>query len=162
MKKVIVIGCPGSGKSTFSRELNRITKLPLFYLDMLYHKPDKTTCAREEFDEKLSRIMKEDKWIIDGNYERTLPVRMKQCDTVFWLDYPLDICLKGLEARRGRAREDMPWIETEPDEEFIEYIKSFKEKHAPKIEELLKQTEEKEIHIFTSREMAADYLKGLQ
>lgn len=158
MKKVIVVGCPGSGKSTFSRELSKITGLPLFYLDMLYHKPDKTTCKREEFDEKLSRIMKADEWIIDGNYERTLPVRMKQCDTVFWLDYPLDICLKGIETRRGRPREDMPWIETEEDEEFIEYIKSFKAKHAPKIAELLEQAEGKEIHIFTSREGAADYL----
>lgn len=162
MKKIIVIGCPGSGKSTFSRELNKKTGISLYYLDMLYHKPDKTTCAREEFDEKLRRIMQSQEWIIDGNYERTLPIRIKQCDTVFWLDYPTAICLKGIEARRGRQREDMPWIETEVDEEFIGYIKSFKAEHAPKIEELLKQTEGKEIHIFTSREMAADYLNSLR
>ena len=63
MKKVIIIGCPGSGKSTFSRKLNNITGLPLFYLDMIFHKPDKTIYSQQEFDEKLSHIMELDEWI---------------------------------------------------------------------------------------------------
>lgn len=162
MKKMIVIGCPGSGKSTFSRELNKRTNIPVYYLDMLYHKPDKTTFTKEEFDEKLSQIMAYDEWIIDGNYARTLPVRLEQCDTVFWLDYPLEVCLRGIEARRGKPRIDMPWIETEPDEEFIEYVKEFKKNNYPEMEKLLKQAEEKEIHIFTSREMADKYLRDLE
>ena len=57
MKKVIVIGSPGAGKSTFSRKLQNITGLPLFYLDMIYHRADKTTCSAEEFDEKLKSQM---------------------------------------------------------------------------------------------------------
>lgn len=93
MKKVIVIGSPGAGKSTFCRSLQSITGLPLFYLDMIFHRPDKTTCPAEEFDEKLSQILEQDQWIIDGNYARTLAARLAQCDTVFWLDYPEDVCL---------------------------------------------------------------------
>lgn len=162
MKKVIVIGCPGSGKSTFSRKLNRRTNIPLYYLDMIYHKPDRTTYTREEFDEKLSQIMEHHEWIIDGNYARTLPVRLEQCDTVFWLDYPLEVCLKGIEARRGKPRVDMPWIELEQDEEFIAYVKNFKNNNYPEMERLIEQSGEKEIHIFKSREMADKYLHELE
>ena len=68
MKKVIVIGSPGAGKSTFSRKLRDKTGLPLFYLDMIWHKPDKTNITREEFREKLEEIMENDMWIMDGKY----------------------------------------------------------------------------------------------
>ena len=76
MRKVIVIGCPGAGKSTFARKLRDATNLPLYYLDMLWHKEDKTNISREEFDIKLNDILKKDKWIIDGNYLRTLEMRL--------------------------------------------------------------------------------------
>ncbi len=157
MKKVIVIGSPGAGKSTFSRKLQNITGLPLFYLDMIFHRPDKTTCSAEEFDEKLNRILEQDRWIIDGNYARTLPVRLAQCDTVFWLDYPLEVCLQGIESRFGKPRCDMPWIETEWDEEFLEFVKNFHSKCRPEIQRLLGEYPEKEIIIFQSREMAEEF-----
>lgn len=162
MKNVIVIGCPGSGKSTFSRKLNSIIGLPLFYLDMLFHKSDKTTYSNEEFDEKLSTILAQEKWIIDGNYARTLPIRLEQCDTVFWLDYPLEVCLKGIEERRGKPRVDMPWIEAEPDEEFIEFVKNFEANNIPEMKRLLEQVKGKEIHIFKSRDEAEDYIGNLE
>ena len=75
MRKAIIIGCPGSGKSTFARKLRDTTGLPLYYLDMLWHKPDKTTVPEDEFDASLQDILKRDRWIIDGNYQRTLAVR---------------------------------------------------------------------------------------
>ncbi len=159
MKKVMVIGCPGSGKSTFSRELHRITGLPLFYLDMLYHRPDRTTASNEEFDHQLAGIFQQDQWIIDGNYIRTLPVRLAQCDTIFWLDYPLEVCLQGLESRFGKAREDMPWVEEEWDLEFLEFVKSFPAVSKPKIQSLMEEYGRgKKIIIFHSREMAAEFL----
>ena len=57
MKKVIVVGCPGSGKSTFARKLQQKTGLPLYYLDMIWHKPDKTTVSDEEFDTRLQECV---------------------------------------------------------------------------------------------------------
>lgn len=161
MKKVIVIGCPGSGKSTFSRELSKLTGIPLFYLDMIFHKPDKTIYSEEEFDEKLNQIIANDEWILDGNYARTLPLRLSLCDTVFWLDYPLDVCLAGIKERRGKPREDMPWFETDPDEEFIKFVKNFSTSNKPIIQKLIDEAEGKEIHIFSSREMADDYLREI-
>ena len=159
MEKIIVIGSPGAGKSTFSRKLQNITGLPLFYLDMIYHRPDKTTCSAEEFDEKLNQILVQDQWIIDGNYARTLPLRLDQCDTVFWLDYPLEVCLQGIESRFGRPRCDMPWIENEWDEEFLEFVKNFPSQYRPEIQHILREYPEKEVIVFQSREAAEEFLK---
>ncbi len=60
MKRVIVIGSPGAGKSTFARKLKDKTGLPLYYLDRIFHKPDRTTVTREEFDQKLQTILQTD------------------------------------------------------------------------------------------------------
>ena len=74
----------------------------MYYLDMIWHKPDRTTITKQEFDAKLSEIIKQEEWIIDGNYGRTLEMRFKECDTVFFLDLPTNVCLAGAEGRIGR------------------------------------------------------------
>ena len=158
MKRVIVIGCPGSGKSTFARALHEKTGLPLYHLDMLFWNADKTAVEKSVFKTRLCDVIKEDAWIIDGNYASTMPFRMQACDTVFFLDYPTDVCLAGIESRRGKKRSDMPWIETEEDAEFIEFIKSYEEQQKPKVLELLEKYNDKNIIIFRSREEADAFL----
>lgn len=161
MSKVMIIGSPGAGKSTFARKLRDITGLPLYYLDMIWHKPDRTNILPEEFDHILSEIVKKDEWIIDGNYNRTLEMRLKACDTVFLLDYPLDLCLSGAESRIGKTREDMPWTELVFDEEFRSWILNFPKDQLPYIYELLeKYKTDKKIIIFRSREEAETYLNA--
>ena len=158
MKKIVVIGCPGAGKSTFARKLKEMTGLPLYYLDQIWHKADRTTVSKEEFDAKLREIIQQDSWIIDGNYLRTMECRLDACDTVFFLDYPLEICLEGAKARIGTVREDMPWVETEFDEEFRQWILDFPKDQIPVIYELLKKYEtEKEIIVFKSRDEAEKF-----
>lgn len=162
MKKVIVIGSPGAGKSTFARKLKEKTGLPLWYLDMIWHKPDKTNISREEFDERLQEIIRGERWIIDGNYLRTLEVRLQSCDTVFLLDYPLEICLAGAEARIGKAREDMPWMETEFDEEFRQWILDFSKDQRPVIYGLLERYRKiRRIYIFHSREESESWFSQI-
>lgn len=159
MKKMIVIGCPGSGKSTFSRRLRDLTSIPLYYLDMLWHKPDQTTVSIEEFDACLMGIVKQDSWIIDGTYLRTLEMRLKECDTVFFLDFPLSDCLLGAAMRIGKYREDMPWIETEFDEEFKQWIIDFAKDQVPEINRLLEcYQKDKNLVIFKSRKEIDTYL----
>lgn len=159
MRKVIVIGCPGAGKSTFARKLRDATGLPLYYLDMLWHKPDQTNVSREEFEAQIKELVQRDQWIIDGNYLRTMELRLKECDTVFLLDYPLEICLAGAESRIGKRREDLPWIETEFDEEFRQWIIDFPKEQLPQIYELIKKYQDgRDIVIFISREEADEYL----
>ena len=162
LQRILVIGCPGAGKSMFSRKLRDATGLPLHYLDMLWHKADKTNFTREEFDQKLHQIITKEKWIIDGNYSRTLEVRLNKCDTVFLLDFPLEVCLAGAKSRIGRKREDLPWIEDEFDEEFKQWIIDFPKTQLPLIYELLKKYQSsKEIVVFRSRQEANNYLKTI-
>ena len=160
MKKVIVIGCPGSGKSTVSRALHNKTGIPLYHLDMMYWNADKTTVEKSVFLKRLSDVLEKDEWIIDGNYSSTMELRMAACDTVIFLDYPLNVCLDGIKERRGKPRSDMPWIETDEDAEFIEFIKSYNEQQKPKVLELLKKYSDKNIIILESREQADAFLHG--
>ena len=159
MNKVIVIGCPGSGKTTFSEKLHQKTNLPLYYLDAIWHKPDKTHIARSEFDERLHEILKEDFWIIDGNYQRTLETRLQYCDTVFLFDLPVEVCLEGAVSRLGKGRYDMPWIEKELSLEFKQQIELFPINKLPQIYELLEKYKEKNVIIFKTRKEMDDYLK---
>lgn len=162
MNKVIVIGCPGSGKSTFSRALHELTGLPLYHLDLLNWNSDKTTVNKNVFIERLKNIITLDSWIIDGNYGSTIELRLKECDTAFFLDYPVDVCIDGIKQRQGKTRSDMPWTETEDDEEFLEFIKNYNSQSRPNVLSLLEQYSEKEIVIFKSREEADKYLKNFQ
>ena len=160
MQKIIIIGCPGSGKSTFARALHQKTGIPLFHLDMLYWNSDKTTVEKSVFLDRLSAVLAKDAWIIDGNYASTMEMRMSLCDTVIFLDYSPDVCLAGVAQRRGKSRDDMPWIETEEDVEFIKFIKRFNEEQRPQILTLCDQYSDKKIIVFTSREEADAFLKN--
>ena len=161
MKKIMVIGCPGSGKSTFSRTLHKLTGIPLFHLDMMYWNSDRTTVDKAVFREQLSNTLQKDEWIIDGNYGYTMELRLQACDTVIFLDYSLNVCLDGIKERRGKARTDMPWIENEEDAEFIEFIKNYNSQSRPKVMELLDKYSQKHIYIFKNRNEANKFLNQI-
>lgn len=163
MKKIMVIGCPGSGKSTFSRILHQRTGIPLFHLDMMNWNADRTTVEKSVFLERLSSAIQMNEWIIDGNYGSTIELRLQACDTVILLDYPPDVCLNGVRERRGKVRSDMPWTEDENEEdaEFIEFIKNFNIQSRPRIIELLDKYSHKDIYIFKNRNEADDFLNQI-
>ena len=107
-------------------------------------------------------MMKKTQWIIDGNYLRTLELRLQSCDTVFLLDFPLEVCLSGAKSRIGKKREDFPWIEAEMDEEFKQWIVDFPKDQLPHIYELLEKYKDgKEIFVFYTREEADRCLRKL-
>ena len=161
MKKVIVIGCPGSGKTTFAEKLRDKTGMPLYYLDAIWHRPDRTHISRDEFDTRLGELLALDSWIIDGNYSRTLECRIQACDTVFLFDLPTEICLEGAINRLGKGRYDMPWIDTELDPRLKKEIEEFGDKNLPVIYELLSKYSDKKAYIFKSREEADCFLTNL-
>ena len=164
MKKIIVIGCPGSGKSTFSRSLQKVIKIPLFHLDLLYWNADRTIVEESIFHQRINEIIQKDEWIIDGNYGSTMELRLQECDTVFFLDYPLEVCLNGIKERKGKIRTDMPWQEKEDEEdiEFNTFVKNFDIQNRPRILELLKKYFYKEIHIFKNRNEADEFIYQLE
>lgn len=160
--KIIVIGCPGAGKSTFARKLRDKTGLPIYYLDMLFHNPDRTTISREAFDAGLLEILERAEWIIDGNYCRTLPLRFEACTDVFLFDLPVEQCLQNAAARVGTVREDLPWVETEFDPDFRQYILDFPTDQLPMICDLIdRYRDTRNITIFHSVQEAGEWLAGL-
>ena len=163
MKRVIVIDCSGSGKSVFSRSFANLTKLPLYHLDTIWWKEDGSHIERSEFDARLCEILARDEWIIDGNYSRTMEQRIVACDTVVFFDLPTDDCIDGIRARKGKARDDMPWKNAPEDDdaEFVSFIRNYNETHRPQVMSLLDQYSNKNILIFKSREESEAYLINL-
>lgn len=111
MRKVLVIGSGGAGKSTFARRLAEQTGLPLIHLDALYWKPGWVETPKSEWARMVEQLLAGDRWIMDGNYGGTLERRLAACDTVVFLDLPRWICISRVAARRvrfrGRPRPDM-------------------------------------------------------
>lgn len=164
MKKVIVIGCSGSGKSVFSRSFAHLTGLPLYHLDNIWWREDGTNITRAEFDARLGEILDTDAWVIDGNYNRTMERRMAMCDTVIFFDLPVDVCIKGIKARKGKERPDMPWKDAPEDDdaEFMEFVRGYNETHRPRVIELLEKFNDKNIIVFNARKESEMFLDALR
>ena len=161
-KRVAVIGCPGGGKSTFSRALRDRVDLPLYHLDAIYWREDRTHLSREEFYPLMREIIAREEWIMDGNYNATLEWRISACDILFFLDYPAEVCLEGVRARRGQKRSDMPWVEEGDDQEFLEFIRAFETESRPRILELMEKYPEKTVVTVRTREEAEGDLGELE
>ena len=161
-KRVAVIGCPGGGKSTFSRALRDRVGLTLYHLDAIYWRDDRTHLSREEFYPLMREIIAREEWIMDGNYNSTLEWRISACDLLIFLDYPAEVCLEGVRARRGQKRSDMPWVEEGDDQEFLEFIRAFESESRPRILELIGKYPDKAVVTFRTREEAEGYLGELE
>ena len=157
-KKIVVIGCPGAGKSTFSRKLHNATGIELFHLDSVYWNSDCTHISHEELIERQREIFKKDSFIIDGNFKSTLELRIKQAEVVFWFDLPTEICIQGAQNRKGN-RPEMP-CQLPANDELIDFIKSFNCDIVPRIKALLEKYNSNVI-IFHSHKEADDYIKGI-
>ena len=161
--RILVMGCPGSGKSTFSIRLSRLTGLPLFHLDNIYWRADRTTVDRSEFDRRLGELLRGERWIIDGDYCRTRETRMRACDTVIFFDLDdEDACLRGLAQRLGKPRPDLPWTEEQPDPELEASVHSYRQTKRPGVYALLEKYPEIRTVIFRTRAQADQWLAALE
>ena len=106
-----MIGSGGAGKSTVARQLGKLLNIEVFHLDALYWKPGWVETPRGEWRKKIEELLVRDSWIIDGNYSNTLELRLKECDTVIFLDIGSATCLWRVVKRwityRGSRRPDM-------------------------------------------------------
>jgi len=90
-------------------------------------------------------------------------MRMKECDTVFFLDYPTDVCIEGIEARKGKPRSDMPWINNDgTDKDFVAFVKNYNRESRPKVMNLLERYASKNIILFRTRTESEQYLLLLE
>lgn len=162
-RKIIVSGCPGSGKSYFSRILSEITSIPVYHIDTIYWLPNWVSISREELRVKLNAIMEKDEWIIDGNYNATLEERFIRADLVYFLDLPTSVCLESEALRRGKKRDDLPsYLEEKEDPEFRKYIINFKDAGRLRILELIEKYKNKKVITFTNRDAVNEYLDSLK
>lgn len=136
MRRVLILGSPGSGKSTFARALAAQTGLPLIHLDQLYWRPNWTEAPPAEWRAQLEAVLAQDAWIIDGNYGSTLAMRLKRADTAILLDFPRWLCmartLRRVALGWGRVRPDMAAGCPEHfDLELLRFIWSFSKRQRP-------------------------------
>lgn len=159
MNKIIVIGCPGSGKSYFSKRLSSILKIPVYHLDNIWWKPDGSHITRAEFDDDLHQIFAADEWILDGDYSRTYQIRMDACDTIVFLDYSKEQCIAGIRQRVSAERTNCPINIL--DEKLLCEVERYETQNRNEILELLELYQEKMIYIFRTREEADAFLDTL-
>lgn len=167
MQKIIIIGCCGSGKTTLAKDLAKKLDLPLIHLDKINWHGNWQTISKEEFDSILQEEVQKDKWIIDGNYNRTIPLRLKNCDTVIYLDFPIVLSLCGVMQRvmcnYGKTRDDMGGNCPERfDWEFIKFVLSFNRKHRKKYYSLLEAETDKNIIILRNRHQVKKFLAEIK
>ena len=162
MKKILVIGCPGSGKSVFSRRLSTLTGIKVYHMDAMFYNSDKTEVDREVMEQRIAEVMAEDSWILDGNYARTIRNRLEKADTVYYLDLPIEVCLQSIQDRIGTVRDDLPWHEETLDPEFYEYVRQFPGNQKIKVDTALEEYPELKVIRFTSREEVNEYLNKLE
>jgi adenylate kinase family enzyme len=162
MKRILIIGSAGSGKSTLAKELGKVLNLPIIHLDKYYWKPNWIPTPDDEWNQFIAEVVNQEEWIMDGNYSRTLDLRLKRADTVIFLDLPRILCLYSIFKRRikyhGKTRPDLNEECPEKlDWEFIKWVWNYRKRSRPKILNMLEQAKgEKQVMIVKTRKEAKE------
>ncbi len=93
MQRVMIIGGPGSGKSTLARAIGQITGLPVIHIDKVHWKPNWVERPVDEKWAMIRDIHAREAWVFEGNFNRSVPERLKRADTVIFLDLPVSLRL---------------------------------------------------------------------
>ena len=166
MERILIIGCGGAGKSTLARQLGEKLKLPVVHLDKLYWKPGWVQESREEFDRKLALELEKSKWIIDGNFNRTMPQRLQKCDTILYLDFSRWACLRGVIKRilttYGTVRPDMgEGCPERFDLEFLCWVWNYNKNNRERNYQLLNEAAHAQKIVLKNRRAVKAFLKNL-
>lgn len=166
MEKIVIIGCGGAGKSTLARALGDKLDLPVVHLDKLFWRPGWDPVSREEFDVLHSRALAGEKWILDGNFDRTMQQRIAHCDTVIYLDFSRWACLWGVCKRvlttHGTVRPDMgEGCPERFDWEFLKWVWHFNSKNRAKNYRLIREATHANTIILKNRRQVRKFLENL-
>ena len=93
MKRILIIGSGGAGKTTLARQLGKLLDLPVVHLDALYWQPGWTETPKQVWNDKIQDLLLQDSWVMDGNYGGTLDQRIVAADTIIFLDISRLTCL---------------------------------------------------------------------
>lgn len=144
MKKILIIGSGGAGKSTLARRLGEAIDIEVIHLDKLHWKPNWTGTPKDEWRKIVQTQLEKDEFIMDGNFGGTMEMRLKACDTVIYLDFPRAVCLYRAVKRAlkyyNKTRPDMgEGCNEKLDFEFLHWVWTFPKRAKPEIEERLKR-----------------------
>lgn len=165
MQRIVILGCSGSGKSTLARQLGKKLTIPVHHLDSYFWKPGWVNIERSELTEIQQEIIKQDQWILDGNYSATINIRLQAADTVVFLNYPTWRCLYGIVKRRiqyhNQTRPDMGKdCKEKLDWEFIQWVLRFQKDKVPKLRQQLEQAKHLKIIELTSPKHTKAFLEN--
>jgi len=166
MERIIIIGCGGAGKSTLARQLGEALGLPVVHLDKLFWRPGWVQVPQEEFDELVRREMEKDRWIMDGNFSRTIGQRLPKCDTIIYLDFSRWTCLWGVFQRilknYGKVRPDMTdGCPERLDWDFIKFVWNFNKNNRVRNYTYLAQAKHAKHIVLKSRKEVKAFLATL-
>ena len=166
MERILIIGCGGAGKSTLAQQLGKKLNLPVVHLDKLFWKPGWVASPREEMNEKIRIELEKPQWIMDGNFNHTIPERIKYCDTVIYLDFSRFACLRGVCKRilttYGTVRPDMgEGCPERFDLDFLKWVWNFNKKNRESYYRLLNETEGIQTIVLKNRRMVKRFLQSL-
>ncbi|MBE6974564.1 MAG: DNA topology modulation protein [Ruminococcaceae bacterium] len=166
MERIVIIGCGGAGKSTLARQLGEKLDLPVVHLDSIFWLPGWVEMEKEEFDRRLQEELAKDRWIMDGNFNRTMPQRIARCDTVIYLDFSRWACLMGVLKRiittYGTVRPDMgAGCPERIDLEFLKWVWNFNKSKRQGYYKMLNEAEGKETIVLKNRRMVRRFLDSL-
>ena len=124
--RISIVGGSGSGKSTLCNILAKELNLPAIHLDAINFNANWVEIDKLERDKIISTKAEDEKWIIDGNYNKTLKERFDRADLIIWLDYPTSTQLKGVLKRyfktRNNERPEIPGCKERLKLDFLKYI----------------------------------------
>lgn len=166
MKRILILGCCGAGKSTFARSLNDITGLGIIHLDQEYWNPGWIETPKDIWEEKVAELVQQDSWIMDGNYSGSLDIRLPRTDTIIYLDRSTWTCLSRVIQRiwkyKGRSRPDMiEGCKERFDWEFIHYVAVFNIVSKKRILHKLKKINNNQnLHILKNAPQIQKFLEG--
>jgi len=164
MKRVMIIGSCGAGKSILAQKLQKKINLPLYHLDQLYWKENWTETPKEEWQLIAKKLVDKEEWIIDGNYGSTMDLRLNRADTIIYLNVPTYIALY-----RVIKRTCMHWRKTRPDMApgckerfdlaFLHYVLTFNLRNRKPIHEKLNRLgADKKLFILKSNQEVDSFL----
>jgi len=165
--RILILGSSGSGKSTFARLLAEQLGSELIHLDSHYWRPNWVAISPDEWDQLLRELVERDSWVMDGNYSKSLDLRLAYADTVIFLDYHRLLCLWRCVGRylryRGRVRPELaPGCYEKLDWEFITWIWNYPRRSRPQVWAALERhAGEKRIYRLRGNREVAHFLTDL-
>lgn len=166
VKRISIVGGPGTGKTTLADKLSLLLNLPAIHLDGINYNANWEEIGKEKRDSIILEKIKQDEWIIDGNYSSTLQQRFESSDLVIWLDYSSFSIIKGVLSRYisnfNKEKQEIPGCKERISWEFLKFMITFRRKGRKRIAENIDKISKEKVIIFYNRKDLNEWLENIE